>query len=96
MDNTNITTQQLLEQVTKLRSELDSLSQSFYKNNFSNSQTFNKSCVFTERLQVPHYSSAPSVGVVGDIIEVGGKLYICTTAGDVATPATFTLCGSQT
>lgn len=86
---------ELQEQITKLKSDFDSLSQSFYKNNFISSQTFNKDCVFTTRLQVPHYSSAPSVGVVGDIIEVGGKLYICTTAGDVATPATFTLVGSQ-
>ncbi len=96
MDNQNFTIQQLGEQVTKLRSELDSLSQSFYKNNFSSSQTFNKSCVFTERLQVPHYSSAPSVGVVGDVIEVGGTLYICTTAGTVASPAVFTVVGTQT
>lgn len=87
---------EMAEQIIKLRSDLDSLTQQFFKNNFSGSQTFNKDVVFTSRLQVPHYSSAPSVGVVGDLIEVGGTLYICTTAGDVATPATFTVVGTQT
>lgn len=95
MDNQTTTIQELSEQVVKLRSELDSLSQSFYKNNFSSSQTFSKDSVFTGRLQVPHYSSAPSVGVVGDLIEVAGVLYICTTAGTVATPAVFTAVGTQ-
>lgn len=84
------------EEYNKLRSDLDSLSQSFYKNNFSNSQTFTKDVSFQSRLKVPSYSSAPSVGEVGDIIEVSGKLYICTTAGDVSSPAVFTLVGSQT
>lgn len=84
------------EEFAKFRKDLDSLSQSFYKNNFSSSQTFNKDSVFTTRLRVPVYTSAPSVAEIGDLIAVGGKLYICTTAGNVASPATFTLCGSQT
>ena len=93
------TKQQILDlqaQVQKLQSSLNDLSSQFYKNNFSSSQTFNKDCTFSSRLQVPVYSSAPSVGVVGDIICVSAKLFICTTAGDTTTPATFTLCGSQT
>lgn len=80
----------LQAQIIKLRSDLDSLSQNFYKNNFSSSQTFNKACLFNDRLKVPHYTSAPSNSEVGDLIEIGGKLYICTTAG-----TTFTLVGSQ-
>lgn len=91
-------TQQLIDlqdQVTKIQGTVDSLSQSFYKNNFSSSQTFNKDIVFSVSLQVPHYSSAPSVGAVGQLIEVGGKLYICTIAGSVASPATWTLVGTQ-
>ena len=92
------TKQQILDlqaQVQKLQSSLNDLSSQFYKNNFSSSQTFNKDCTFSSRLQVPVYSSAPSVGVVGDIICVGGKLYICTTAGNSGSPAVFTLVGSQ-
>jgi hypothetical protein len=41
MDN-NIQIEELKGQVQKLRTELDSLSQSFFKNNFSSSQSFTK------------------------------------------------------
>lgn len=82
---------QLNEQIIKLRQDLDSLSSEYYRNNFSGHQVFVKDCVFKTRLQVPHYSSAPSKSEVGDLIEVGGKLYICTVAN-----TTFTLVGSQT
>lgn len=84
-------TAQIIEQIAKLRSDLDSLSQSFYKNNFSSSQTFTKDAVFQTRLKVPSYTTAPAVCEVGDIIEIAGKLYICTVAN-----TTFTLVGSQT
>ena len=87
--------QALQEQVNKLRSDLDSLSSSFYKNNFSSSQVFNKDSVFTTRLKVPHYSSAPSVAEVGDLIEISGQLWICTTASVGGSGAVFTLVGTQ-
>jgi hypothetical protein len=96
MDNQNSQLTELMAEITKLKSDVDNLSQSFYKNNFSSSQTFTKDVVFQTRLQVPHYSSAPSVGVVGDLIEVSGTLYICTTAGSVSSPAVFTVVGTQT
>lgn len=95
MQQENLQIAELQTQVTKLKSDFDNLSQIFYKNNFSNSQTFTKDAIFQTRLKVPHYSGAPAVGEVGDLIEVGGTLYICTTAGDVATPATFTVVGTQ-
>lgn len=82
---------QLIEQINKLRSDIDSLNQAFYKNNFSSSQTFTKDAIFQTRLKVPHYTSAPSICEVGDLIEIGGKLYICTVAN-----TTFELVGSQT
>lgn len=91
MDLTKQQITDLQAMVAKLQSDLNSLSQTFYKNNFSSSQTFNKACVFQNRLQVPHYASAPAVCEVGDLIEIGGKLYICTVAN-----TTFTLVGSQT
>lgn len=84
--------QELKDQIASLRREITDLSGSFYKNNFTSSQTFNKDCVFSTRLRVPVHSSAPSVAEVGDLIAVGGKLYICTSDS----PVTFTLCGSQT
>lgn len=88
--------EELQQQINILRRQVEVLSSEFYKNNFSGSQIFIKACSFTNRLKVPHYSSAPAVGDVGDIIEVSGKLYICTTAGTVISPAIFTLAGSQT
>lgn len=95
MPNDNIQLVELQAQITKLRSDFDNVSQAVFKNNFSSSQTFTKDVVFSTRLRVPVFSSAPSVGEIGDLIAVAGLLYICTTAGNVASPATFTLVGSQ-
>ena len=89
---------QLLElqgQIAKLQNDVRDLSAQVNKNSFSGSQTFNKDVTFSSRLRVPVYSAAPSVGEIGDLICVSAKLYVCTTAGDVSTPATFTLVGSQ-
>lgn len=83
--------QELQDQIIALRKQVEELSASFYKNNFSSSQVFNKDITFNTRLRVPVYSSAPSVAEIGDIMAIAGVLYICT---DSATP-TFTLVGSQ-
>lgn len=88
--NTQQQIEELNSQITKLKSDLDNLSQSFYKNNFGSSQTWTKDAIFQTRLKVPHYSTAPTICEIGDIIEIGGKLYICTVAN-----TTFTLVGSQ-
>lgn len=90
MDN-NIQMQELQTQVQKLRTELDSLSQSFFKNNFSSSQSFTKDVTFQTRLRVPVYSSAPTICEVGDICSINGQLFICTVAN-----TTWTLVGTQT
>ena len=84
-DTTNIA-----KQIADLQAQVDTLSASYYKNNFSGSQVFNKDIIANTRLKVPHYSAAPPVSEVGDLIEVGGKLYICTVAN-----TTFTLVGTQ-
>jgi len=86
----NIQMQELQAQVQKLRTELDNLSQSFYKNNFSSSQSFTKDVTFQTRLRVPVYSSAPAICEVGDLIAIAGVLYICTVAN-----TTFTVVGTQ-
>lgn len=80
----------LQDQIDKLQAKLSDLEGSFFKNNFGSTQTFNKDCVFSSRLKIPHYDSAPTVSEVGDLIEVGGVAYICTIAG-----GTFTKIGSQ-
>jgi len=95
MPENNLKLQELIDTVTKLRADLDSVSANFYKNNFSSSQSFNKDVAFNGRLKVPSHSSPPSVGEVGDLIEISGTLYICTTAGTVSSPASFTVVGTQ-
>ena len=82
--------QDLEERLAKVQGELAEVSSSYYKNNFPSSQNFNKDCIFNTRLKVPHYTNAPSVCDVGDICEIGGKLYICTVAN-----TTWTVVGTQ-
>lgn len=68
------------DQIDVLRADLDALTQEVYRNNFSSHQDFNKTSNFTTRLKIPHYDSVPVVGEVGEIIEVGGQLLICSSA----------------
>ena len=75
--------------IDQLKKDLDALNNEYYKNNFSAQQDFNKKSNFTTRLKVPSYVVAPTTAEVGEIIEVGGKLYICSTAN------TFSLVGTQ-
>ena len=67
----------LLARITELEKNLFELNQEMYTNNWSASQDFNKYSRFNTRLKVPKYSSDPAIGEVGEIIEVGGKLKIC-------------------
>lgn len=72
--------QSLQEQIDVLRADLEALNQEVYRNNFSSHQDFNKTSNFTTRLKIPHYDTVPIVGEVGEIIEVGGVLLICSSA----------------
>lgn len=81
-------------EIAKLRKDLDDLIEEVYRNNFSDSQDFNKYSRFNTRLKVPHYASDPTVADVGDIVEVGGKLKICTVAS--ITAPTWVSVGTQT
>ena len=76
--------------IDQLKKDLDALNNEFYKNNFSAQQDFNKKSNFTTRLKVPSYAVAPTTAEVGEIIEVGGKFYICSSVN------TFSLVGTQT
>jgi hypothetical protein len=86
-DNSN--SESLQTQVQMLKKAFESLSVEYYKNNFSSHQDFNKSTSFNTKLKVPSYSVAPSTCEVGEIIEVGGKLCICSSTD------TFTIVGTQ-
>lgn len=65
------------QEMEKLRKDLNDLINEVYRNNFSQFQEFNKKSSFTGGLKVPHYDIVPTTGEVGEIIESGGKLYIC-------------------
>lgn len=65
------------EQLAKLRDDLTALQQEVYRNNFSSHQDFNKFSNFTTRFKIPHYDAVPPIGEVGELIEVGGTLLIC-------------------
>ena len=83
----------LQAQVDKLTRDLQDLTDEFYLNNFSNSKDYNKYSRFNSRLKVPSYTANPTIGDVGDVVEVGGKLKICTTAS--LTAPTWTTVGLQ-
>lgn len=85
--------QDLQRRIQRLEQALFDLTSEVYTNNFSSSQDFNKYSRFNTRLKVPSYASDPSVGEVGDLIEVSGKLKICTVASSTA--PTFTIVGTQ-
>lgn len=78
------------EQIDQLRKDLAALTQRINLNNFPTSQDFAKYSRFNTGLKVPHYSSAPATCEVGQVIEVSGKLYICSSAN------TWALVGTQT
>jgi len=77
-------------QIDLLRQEVESLKAEIYRNNFIGSQDFNKASRFNYLLKVPHYAAAPSKCEVGEIIEVSGKLQICSATD------TWTVVGAQT
>ena len=76
-------------QIDKLKIDLQNLISEFYKTNFSASQDFNKYSTFTTSLKVPHYGTNPATCQVGEIIEVAGKLKICSATD------TWTIVGTQ-
>jgi len=85
----NLQLQQLQDDINKLRRKVESLTFMFNQNNFPSSQDFNKTCRFNTSLKIPHYTSAPTTNEVGQLIEIGGKLYISTAVD------TWTICGTQ-
>lgn len=78
------------KQLDKLRQDLDALNAELYTNNFSALQIYNKYSNFTTQLKIPHYASLPTKCEVGEILESGGKLYICSSTNS------FSLVGTQT
>lgn len=78
-------------EIQQLKSDIEALKTEFYKGNFSAHTDFDKTCHFNTRLKVPHYASVPTTfGEIGELLESGGILYICT-----ATTPTYTKVGNQ-
>ena len=53
-------TQEIQDQIMSLQSQLNSLSEQFFKNNFSSHQDFNKACTFNTSIKMPVYTTLPS------------------------------------
>ncbi len=68
------------EKIALLQQDLAALTAEVYRNNFSNSQDFNKFSRFTTRLKIPHYDAVPPVCEVGEIVEINGTLLICSSS----------------
>lgn len=80
----------LEQRVRELENSLSALSDEVYKNNFSAFQEFNKRSSFTGGLRIPSAQSLPLTCEQGEVIEVGGKLYICSSTN------VWSLVGTQT
>lgn len=80
----------LQSQINQLKQRLEALESEYHRNNFEGGQDFNKYSRFNTRLKVPKYDTPPATCEVGEIIEDGGVLKICSAAN------TWTTVGLQT
>ena len=83
---------EIQKQIQKMREDLDTLSQTFYKNNFTAHQDFNKSCNFSSKLKIPIYTTLPlcEVGEICAYSNAGTYKLMIATAANV-----WTVAGSQ-
>jgi hypothetical protein len=86
MDNT----QELQKQIQQLKQQIEEVSLTVFKNNFSSHQDFNKDSFFNSRLKIPVQSTLPTTCDTGELCCVGGKLYIGVSTN------TWGLVGAQT
>jgi len=79
------------ERIKKLEIDLAALNEEVYRNNFSESQDFQKYSRFNTRLKVPTLAAAPTVCEIGELYvnSTSGKLYVCSAAN------TWSLVGTQ-
>ena len=77
-------------QFEMLKQQVEAMASEAHLNNFPGGQDVNKYTRYNYRLKVPSYDTAPSTCEVGEVIEVGGDLQICSAAD------TWTTVGTQT
>jgi hypothetical protein len=80
----------LKQEIQMLRQRLEALDSEYHRNNFEGGQDFNKYSRFNTRLKIPKYDTLPATCEVGEIVEDGGVLKICSAAN------TWTTVGTQT
>lgn len=80
----------LQTQLDMLKQQFEALNSEYHLNNFPGGQDINKYSRFNTRLKVPSYSTEPATCEVGEIIEVSGKLKICSAANTWSTVGTQT------
>lgn len=79
-----------MDDLTQLKQKLEALEAEFYRNNFTESQDFNKYSRFNTRLKAPTLAATPATCEVGELCVVSGKLRVCSAAN------TWTIVGTQT
>lgn len=77
-------------QVNLLKQQLEALSAEVHLNNFVGSQDYNKYVRFNSRLKIPKHDTPPTTCEIGELIEDGGVLKICSATD------TWTVVGTQT
>jgi len=75
--------------IEELKKQIIEINNKLSASNFSAYQEFSKSSNFSTRLKIPHYEVNPTTCETGEIIEVGGKLKICSATN------TWVIVGSQ-
>jgi len=80
MDETNIQpniqVQEMQDKIASLEFQISELRDAFYRNNFSQSQVFNKYSDFTFRLKIPVVSALSSTCEAGELCSYSGGLYL--------------------
>jgi cytochrome c-type biogenesis protein CcmE len=64
------------DELKQMRMDILELKNAINRNNFVGHQEFAKYSDFTERLKVPVYGTLPSTCRIGELVCVGGKLYV--------------------
>ena len=72
----NIQVQEMQDKIASLEYQISELRDAFYRNNFSQSQVFNKYSDFTFRLKIPVVSALSTTCELGELCVYNGGLYL--------------------
>jgi hypothetical protein len=80
----------LKTEIEILKGEVGRVRDELHRNSFSSKEFKLKQVIFNGGLVIRQRTATPSVGDIGELCVVGGKLYICT-----ATTPTWVVVGTQ-